>query len=121
MKVLVIGATGKFAHLVVRELLNRGARIRALVRSEDKVAAARRLGAQGITIGDLRNRESLRQAAGATDAVFHIGPAFAPDETEMGLAIVEAAKGSRRPEIRLLWRDPSFDKSVDESRGETSG
>jgi uncharacterized protein YbjT (DUF2867 family) len=41
MKVLKIGATGKYAGLVVPELKQRGATVRALVRDESKSGAAR--------------------------------------------------------------------------------
>lgn len=43
-------------------------------------------------IGDLRNRDSLAEATRNVDGVFHIGPAFTPDEAAMGVALVEAAE-----------------------------
>ncbi|CAA9311857.1 hypothetical protein AVDCRST_MAG94-1003 [uncultured Leptolyngbya sp.] len=92
MKVLMIGATGKYASLVVPELKQRGVTIRALVRDKDKVDAARQQGVDEVSIADLRNPESLRTAAAGVDGVFHINPALAPDEAEMGVAMVEAAK-----------------------------
>ncbi|MDV2997845.1 MAG: NAD(P)H azoreductase [Chroococcidiopsis sp. SAG 2025] len=92
MKVLMIGATGKYASLVVPELKQRGVTIRALVRDKDKVDAARQQGVDEAAIADLRNPESLRTAAAGVDGVFHINPALAPDEAEMGVAMVEAAK-----------------------------
>ncbi len=94
MKVLMVGATGKFAGMVVPELVKRGATVRALVRSEDKVEAARKQGAAEAAIGDLHDEASLRRAAEGVDGVFHIGPAFAPDEAEMGVRLVEAAKAA---------------------------
>ncbi|MCA1440652.1 NmrA/HSCARG family protein [Ensifer sp. IC4062] len=89
---LVIGATGRFAGLVVPELVRRGARVRALIRDPAKVAAARGSGLSETVIGDLRNRESLNEAVRGADGVFHIGPAFAPDEAALGITLVEAAK-----------------------------
>ena len=94
MKVLMVGATGKFASLVVPELLQRGATVRALVRDKDKVDEAKQQGAQETAIGDLRDPESLRTAAAGVDGVFHINPAFAPHEDDMGVAMVEAAKAA---------------------------
>jgi nucleoside-diphosphate-sugar epimerase len=41
MKVLMVGATGKYAGHVVPELKQRNAAVRALVRDKDKVDAAR--------------------------------------------------------------------------------
>lgn len=94
MKVLMVGATGKFAGFVMPELVKRGATIRALVRDESKAAAAREQGAVETVVGDLQDPASLRAAAEGVDGVFHINPAFAPDEAEMGVAMVEAAKSA---------------------------
>jgi uncharacterized protein YbjT (DUF2867 family) len=52
--VLVVGATGKFAHLVVPALRRRGAVVRALVRDERKAQTARATGAEQVAMGDLR-------------------------------------------------------------------
>ncbi|MEH1943646.1 MAG: NmrA family NAD(P)-binding protein [Nostoc sp.] len=94
MKALVVGATGKYASLVVPELKQRGATVRALVRDESKIEAARQQGADETTIGNLQNLDSLRAAAAGVDSVFHINPAFAPNEAELGVAMVKAAKAS---------------------------
>lgn len=92
MKVLMIGATGKYAGLVLPELSKRSVTVRALVRDESKAGAARQQGADETAVGDLRSPASLRAAAEGVDGVFHINPAFAPDEAEMGVAMVEAAR-----------------------------
>ncbi|MBW4474979.1 MAG: NmrA family NAD(P)-binding protein [Stenomitos rutilans HA7619-LM2] len=92
MKVLVVGATGKYANLVVPELKQRGVTVRALVRDESKIDVARQQGVDETAIGDLGNLESLQAAASGVEGVFHINPAFAPNEAELGVAMVEAAK-----------------------------
>ncbi|CCJ51006.1 NmrA family protein [Bordetella bronchiseptica MBORD681] len=92
--VLVVGAAGKFAGLVVPALRRRDVAVRALVRDEARAAAARALGATEIAIGDLRDAASLAEATRGVDGVFHIGPAFAADEAAMGVALVEAAQRS---------------------------
>ncbi|WP_313621082.1 NmrA/HSCARG family protein [Achromobacter sp.] len=92
--VLVVGATGKFAGLVVPELRQRKVAVRALVRDEARAAAARSLGATEVAIGDLRDPSSLAAATRGVDAVFHIGPAFTSDEAEMGVNLVVAAERS---------------------------
>jgi uncharacterized protein YbjT (DUF2867 family) len=94
MKVLMVGATGKYASLVMPELKQHGAVVRALVRNEGKAGAARQQGADETAIGDLNDPNSLRVAADGVDGVFHINPAFAPDEANMGVAMVEAAKAA---------------------------
>jgi uncharacterized protein YbjT (DUF2867 family) len=90
--ILVVGATGKFARLVVPELRSRGAVVRALVRDESRAEVARAVGAEQVVLGDLRDPASLQRALPGVTGVFHIGPVFAPDEAEMGVALVKAAE-----------------------------
>ena len=92
MKVLTIGAAGDYAGLVVPELTKRGVHVRALVRDERQAQTALERGAAETVPGDLHAPDSLRTAAQGMDGVFHINPAFAPDEDVMGVAMVEAAK-----------------------------
>lgn len=92
--VLVVGATGKFARMIVPELRRRNVVVRALVRDEAGAAVARSLGVTEIALGDLRDTESLTRAMPGVDGIFHIGPAFTSDEAAMGVALVEAAQQS---------------------------
>lgn len=91
MKVLAVGATGPRAGLVVPELLSRGITVRALVRDPGRAGAARAAGAHEVVVGDLSRPETLPAAVRGVDGVFHVGPAFAPDEAAMGVAVVRAA------------------------------
>jgi uncharacterized protein YbjT (DUF2867 family) len=92
--VLVVGATGRFARLVVPELARRGAKVKAYVRDPNKGAIARANGAAEVAIGDLRDRRSVERAMDGVDGVFHIGPAFVADEADLGIGVVEAARRS---------------------------
>lgn len=92
--VLVVGATGKFARMIVPELRRRNVVVRALVRDEARAAVARSLGVTEIALGDLRDTESLTRAMPGVDGIFHIGPAFTSDEAAMGVALVKAAQQS---------------------------
>ncbi len=84
MNVLMIGATVSYAGLVLPQLESRGATVRDLVRDPDKAAAVRDRGADETATGDLTDPESLRAAAKGMDGVFHINPAFAPHEADLG-------------------------------------
>jgi len=90
--VLVVGAAGRFAGLVVPELARRGAVVRGLVRNETNAAEAREKGAAQIAIGDLRDKRSLEAAVRDVDGVFHIGPAFVEDEAALGVDMVDVAR-----------------------------
>ena len=94
MKILVVGATGRFAGLVVPELTRRGATVRALVHDSGKEPAARQAGAEETVVADLNEPDTLPAAVKGVDAVFHIGPAFAPSEARMGISLVHAAKNA---------------------------
>jgi uncharacterized protein YbjT (DUF2867 family) len=94
MKVLMVGATGRFANLVLPELKKRGATVRALVRTDDGARTAKENGADETAIGDLQDPKSLTAAATGVGGVFHINPAFAPNEADLGIAMVEAAKNA---------------------------
>jgi uncharacterized protein YbjT (DUF2867 family) len=93
--VLVVGAAGRNAGLVVPALVHRGLRVRAFVRSKDKGALAINDGADEVAIGDLRDVRTIAAAMDGTDGVFHIGPAFLPDEAEIGYAVIQAAVHAR--------------------------
>ncbi len=94
VRVLMVGATGKFASHVLPELKLRGIKVRALVRNRERERIARERGADETAIGDLADARGLISAAVGADAVFHIGPAFDPRESDMGVTMVEAAKAA---------------------------
>ncbi len=94
MKVLMVGATGRYANLVLPELKKHGATVRALVRTDDGGRIAKEQGADETAIGDLQDPKSLTAAATGVEGVFHINPAFAPNEADLGIAMVDAAKNA---------------------------
>jgi uncharacterized protein YbjT (DUF2867 family) len=92
MRVLMVGATGATGSLVLAQMVRRGVTVRALVRNEQRAELARANGAHETVIGDLEYEPSLREGAVGMEGVFHLGPAFAARETEMGLSMVRAAR-----------------------------
>ncbi len=71
MRVLVTGATGFVGNEVVKELLARGHRVRALVRvgSQDRLQVRDHV---GEVFGDVLDREAVFQAAHGCDAVINL-------------------------------------------------
>ena len=67
MKVLVVGATGSSAGMVVPELVRRGVEVRGLVRTPEQRAAAHRAGAVETAVAD-RADHAARVAAAAGGA-----------------------------------------------------
>jgi uncharacterized protein YbjT (DUF2867 family) len=90
----MVGATGRHAHLVLPELTKRNVEVRALVRNEERAQVARRNGADEVIVGDLRDPSDLAEAVSGMEGVFHIGPAHAAAEADMGLAMVAAARAA---------------------------
>ena len=87
----MIGATGKFAGLVLPQLKKQGLDVTALVQDGDKGKQALEKGADEFVIGDLYAPNTLKNAAAGIDGVFHIIPAF-NREVEAGLNMVKAAQ-----------------------------
>ncbi|HEV2536994.1 MAG TPA: NmrA family NAD(P)-binding protein [Streptosporangiaceae bacterium] len=94
MRVLVIGATGQFAGLVVPALVSRSVQVRAFVHDPAKQGQAKGAGADETATGDLRDPASVRAALDGVDGVFLIIPAFAPDTAALGTGIVAAAQSA---------------------------
>jgi uncharacterized protein YbjT (DUF2867 family) len=90
-KILVFGATGRFAGLVLPELVQRNAMVRAFVRKADDVSLARRNGASEVAIGDLTDADSVRQAIKGITSVFYVSPVFLADQAAIGQRVVAQA------------------------------
>ena len=91
MKILMIGATGQFAGLVLPQLKKQGLTVYALVQNGEKGSKALQNGADEFITGSLYDKQSLNKAAEGMDGVFHIIPAF-NKEIEAGLNMVKAAE-----------------------------
>jgi dihydroflavonol-4-reductase len=103
MKAFVTGATGFVGSHVARELAAQGADLRLLVRSTSRTDNISDLPAE-VTVGDLRQPESLKAAMNGCDFVFHVAADYRlwvrnPEEmyqanVEGTRAIIQAAQES---------------------------
>ncbi len=89
--ILAVGASGKFAGMVIPELAKRGAMVRGLVHSPAHAPAVGAAGAKEVVVGDLRDTASIAAALRGVDHVFYIAPAALADEANVGRAFVAAA------------------------------
>ena len=90
--ILVTGAAGKTGRAIIRALVARGQTVRALVHRDEQAQLVRSLGAQEAVVGDMRDEDTLRRAAGGVRAVYHICPNVSPDEVPIGRAAIAAAQ-----------------------------
>ena len=72
----VTGATGLLGNNLVRLLVSRGVRVRALARSREK--AAKQFGSLPIetVVGDMRDVRGFASALGGVDVIFHTAAFF---------------------------------------------
>jgi uncharacterized protein YbjT (DUF2867 family) len=94
--VLVTGATGQQGGAVVRALMTRGHRVKAITRRPES-DGAKRLTAAGVQVvaGDLDDAASVAAAAEGVDAMFLMGNSYEAGveaETRQGILAADAAK-----------------------------
>lgn len=70
-KYFVTGATGFIGGEIVKQLIGRGHKVAALVRSPEKAGMLKALGVQ-MHAGDITNRDTLRAPMEGVDGVFHV-------------------------------------------------
>ncbi|PDS77959.1 NmrA/HSCARG family protein [Rhizobium sp. L43] len=96
--VLVTGATGQQGGAVVRALIARGHRVKAISRRPDS-EGAKRLAAAGVEViaGDLNDGASVVKAASGVDTIFLMGSSYEAGteaETRQGITVADAAKAA---------------------------
>jgi len=100
MDVFVTGGTGGIGSAVTRKLVQTGASVIGLARSESSAAKLRAVGAS-VYPGDLRNPESWVARAAACDALVHTGATFSNDmgrvDRQSMLALKQAARHRKQP------------------------
>ena len=91
---LIIGASGAVGIPLIKQLVARGADLRALSSSEDSAERFRRLGIKEVVVGNYRVDGVVERAMENIEAVCYIPARFVADEFDVGKRIVDAAKGA---------------------------
>jgi hypothetical protein len=94
MKILVTGGTGLAGSHSIRDLLEAGHDVRALVRSEAKLARVFPDAPRGLTsaVGDIADRASVERALSGCDALLHAAAVVSMDNASPE-ALIEANLG----------------------------
>ena len=92
--ILISGAGGKTGKAIIRRLLQRGAKIRALIHHADQQAELAAMGVKDVVCGDMRQPAFMFQAAEGAEAIYHICPNMNPDELKIGRLVLDAARSN---------------------------
>jgi len=113
--VLVTGASGNIASLLLPELKKQGARVRALVHNAEK---ARQLAGTGIEafVGDFESPETLDKAMAGVSTVFLLTPANPKADVWNANAIAAARKAGKPYIVRLSVIKAAADSPTDNMR-----
>lgn len=92
--ILIVGASGAVGIPTIKNLVKRGATVRALTSNEKSAERLKSLGVAETVIGDFRFDADVARAVDGAETVMHIPPRFTSIEAEVGLRVVEAAKAA---------------------------
>ena len=94
MTVLVTAANGNQGKLLIPRLVAAGIAVRACVRSNESARAVHTAGVADVIAGDITDPALFARAMDGVEKVYFIGPALHPQEREMGLAAIDAARAA---------------------------
>lgn len=96
--ILVTGASGQTGSRVLRALVTRGAKVRAMVGREASLAGVRAAGADEALVARFDDAAALDRALLGAAAVYHVCPPMSEHEVAIGRALIDAAtrQGVRR-------------------------
>lgn len=100
----VSGATGRHGgtgHVVIGELLKKGARVRALARVDDERAASLRAAGADVVIGDLHDHRTLRSSLEGVEAAYFTYP-MKFGSVDAAANFAAAARAARVPRIVIM-------------------
>ncbi len=89
---LLTAANGNQARPLLPRLAKAGVRVRALRKTPGGEDELRSRGAAEAVVGDMGDPLFLAKAMKGVSSVYHIGPSAHPQEREVGLRMIEAAK-----------------------------
>src|SRR5215831_7671151 len=91
----VTGVSGFVGGHVARQLLARGDRVRAVVRSPERISADPVSAALQVFRGDVTDKESMREAMRHVDGVFHVAGWYKIGRKDRDVVVATNVVGTR--------------------------
>lgn len=89
--ILLTGAGGKTGRAMVKAL-SKAESVCALVHRQEQIPLLKSLGAEKVTLGDMRDDDAIRFVMQGVRAVYHICPNMSPDEVAIGKLVIGEAR-----------------------------
>lgn len=99
--ILLTGAAGKTGTSILKQLSQRGAKVKALVRNQEQASIVGVFQGIEIAIGDLRDEQSLAKAVHNVDHIYYICPNMSTDELLIGTKLIGLAQ--KHPIKRFVY------------------
>jgi uncharacterized protein YbjT (DUF2867 family) len=93
--ILITGANGQTGHAIIKALLSKGERIRALVHRTEQIQEIKSLGVMEVVTGDMMDQKAIDEAFIGVNDVYHICSALNPHEVEIGQIAIKAARSAQ--------------------------
>ncbi|MCI2810742.1 SDR family oxidoreductase [Eoetvoesiella caeni] len=91
--ILVTAANGNQGKLLIPKLLALKLPVRACVLTQASAHALHAAGIKDVIVGNISDPGILAKAIQGVEKVYHVGPTMNPQEREMGIALIDAARG----------------------------
>jgi NAD(P)H dehydrogenase (quinone) len=92
--ILITGASGKTGKAIIRHLVQRGAKVRALIHHPAQQPEMIALGVADVLTGDMRQRDVIQKAIVGIETIYHICPNMCADEAQIGQMVLEVARSN---------------------------
>ena len=93
--ILITGANGQTGRAIIKTLIKKEQKVRALVHKIDQIPEIKNLGEIEVVVGDMMDPIVVNSAFNGISVVYHICSALNPNEVEIGKVVIEAAKSSK--------------------------
>ena len=92
--ILVTAANGNQGKRLIPQLIAAELPVRACVSTQTSADQLRQLGVTEVVVGDICDPTVASDAVRGVDKIYHVGPTAHPNERQMGISLVDAARAA---------------------------